>query len=328
MFGRSFFDFCQESGYDKIIRVLGSTMREFLQNLDGLHDHLATIYPGMRAPSFRCSDSDDGRMILHYYSDRDGLEYIVIGLVKAVAEKLHNSQVDVDIYKTKDDGLDHVQFIITDRSKKLTTSQTNSDICEQYISLEPKISVQTFCRIFPFHIMFDREMVITQTGVAISRVMPSTNDPDTKIVDLLQIVRPQMGQFTMDNILAHLNTVYVLRTKSGGLGCHQGLPGDSSALSQDPEKRFQLRLKGQMIHLSEYDCILYLCSPCLVNIDDMMKRGLYMSDIPLHDATRDLVLLSEHFDAEYKLTQKLEILTDQLQHTYRELEEEKKKTDR
>lgn len=28
-----------------------------LQNLDALHDHLATIYPGMRAPSFRCTDA-------------------------------------------------------------------------------------------------------------------------------------------------------------------------------------------------------------------------------------------------------------------------------
>ena len=171
-------------------------------------------------------------------------------------------------------------------------------------------------------------MVITQTGVAISRVMPSANDPDTKITDLLQIVRPHMGQFTVYNILAHLNTVYVLRTKSGVLGCRQDLHQDYSSSPLDPEERFQLRLKGQMIHVSEFDCILYLCSPCLFNIDDMMERGLYMSDIPLHDATRDLVLLSEHFDAEYKLTQKLEILTDQLQHTYRELEQEKMKTDR
>lgn len=49
--------------------------------------------------------------------------------------------------------------------------------------------------------------------------------------------------------------------------------------------------------------------------------------MPLHDATRDLVLLSEQFEAEYKLTRNLEILTDKLQQTYRELESEKQKTD-
>lgn len=36
----------------------------------------------MRAPSFRCTEGEDGTLILHYYSDRDGLEHIVIGIVK------------------------------------------------------------------------------------------------------------------------------------------------------------------------------------------------------------------------------------------------------
>lgn len=58
------------------------------------------------------------------------------------------------------------------------------------------------------------------------------------------------------------------------------------------------------------------------------RRGLYLSDIPLHDATRDLVLMSEQFEADYKLTRNLELLTDKLQQTYRELDGEKQKTDR
>ncbi|GIY36880.1 guanylate cyclase soluble subunit beta-1 [Caerostris extrusa] len=88
-----------------------------------------------------------------------------------------------------------------------------------------------------------------------------------------------------------------------------------------------MRLKGQMLHIPETDSMLFLCSPSVLNLDDLNKRDLYLSDIPLHDATRDLVLLSEHFVAEYKLTKNLEILTDKLQNTYRELEDEKKKTD-
>lgn len=73
-------------------------------------------------------------------------------------------------------------------------------------------------------------------------------------------------------------------------------------------------------------CFISLyCS--VMNLDDLTRRGLYLSDIPLHDATRDLVLLGEQFREEYKLTQELEILTDRLQHTLRALEDEKKKTD-
>lgn len=74
---------------------------------------------------------------------------------------------------------------------------------------------------------------------------------------------------------------------------------------------------------------LTVCPSCdsVMNLDDLTRRGLYLSDIPLHDATRDLVLLGEQFREEYKLTQELEILTDRLQLTLRALEDEKKKTD-
>ena len=79
-----FFEFCVESGYvDMILSVLGSTTQSFLENLDALHDHLASIYRGMRVPSFRCSKREsDCAMILHYYSERVGLEHVVIGLVR------------------------------------------------------------------------------------------------------------------------------------------------------------------------------------------------------------------------------------------------------
>ena len=52
-----------------------------------------------------------------------------------------------------------------------------------------------------------------------------------------------------------------------------------------------------------------------------LSARLTVSVIDWHtqDATRDLVLLGEQFEAEYKLTKNLEILTDRLQQTYREL---------
>lgn len=41
----------------------------------------------MRAPSFRCTEEPDGSLILHYYSERAGLEHIVIGIVKVKASR-------------------------------------------------------------------------------------------------------------------------------------------------------------------------------------------------------------------------------------------------
>ena len=71
----------------------------------------------MNAPSFRCTEKSDGRFILHYYSDRPGLEFIVIGLVKTVALKLHKTDVECKVIKSKgEDGCDHVQFEIIEKS--------------------------------------------------------------------------------------------------------------------------------------------------------------------------------------------------------------------
>ena len=51
--------------------------------------------------------------------------------------------------------------------------------------------------------------------------------------------------------------------------------------------------------------MLFLCSPNVTSIEDMTNKGLCLSDIPIHDATRDLVLLSENIQKELKLTQQL-----------------------
>ncbi|XP_071510914.1 guanylate cyclase soluble subunit beta-1-like [Diadema antillarum] len=318
-FGRMFFEFCVESGYDKILNVLGSNTRHFLQNLDALHDHLASIYPGMRAPSFRCSTREsDGALVLHYYSERQGLEHIVIGLVRSVAKTLHGSEVEVEIIKNRGEDCDHVQFAIIEKKK---TERMSTALHDQQslltLSKEPKISPSSLCRILPFHIMFNENMEVEQAGNSLRRVVTAISKPNCLITDLFHIVRPHMD-FTFKSILSHANTIYVLETNPGVVYSKNPRNGSIPAL----------KLKGQMLHVPESRVLLYLCSPHVINLDELRRRELYLSDIPLHDATRDLVLISERFEEEYKFTQKLEILTDKLQQTYREIENEKKKTDR
>ncbi|XP_037794163.1 guanylate cyclase soluble subunit beta-1-like [Penaeus monodon] len=319
MFGKMFFQFCQESGYDTILQVLGATVSGFLQNLDALHDHLQLIYPGMKAPSFRCTQRDeDGALILHYYSDRPGLEYIVIGIVKAVASQLHGTEVEVEILRRREEE-DHVQFLITEKDTRARVHITDQKQ-DHELDTESKISPRTFCQVCPFHLMFDRDLTIHQAGFSIARVLPAVRQKDATLDSLFDVVRPHMG-LTFDNILSHINTIYVLRTREALITTR----GDNRDLGSD---QGCLRLKGQMIYLPETELMLYVCSPSVLNLDDLYRKGLYLSDIPLHDATRDLVLLSEKFEAEYNLTTNLEILTDKLQHTYRELESERQKTDK
>jgi len=43
-------------GYEKLLRVLGSNVAEFLSNLNNLHLHLTMGWPVMIAPAFRCEE--------------------------------------------------------------------------------------------------------------------------------------------------------------------------------------------------------------------------------------------------------------------------------
>lgn len=132
------------------------------------------LFSGMRAPSFRCTERpEDGALILHYYSEREGLEHIVIGIVKAVASQLHGCQVEVNIIATKNDGIDHVQFSIIEKSKDGSKmAEPQSEEFESH-SLENKVSPLTFCKAFPFHIVFDCNLRIRQ--VRIIRMRMSRN---------------------------------------------------------------------------------------------------------------------------------------------------------
>lgn len=51
----------------------------------------------------------------------------------------------------------------------------NNEICDNFLVLhteEALISCSTFCRVFPFHLLFNRQMRIVQTGRSVSRVIP------------------------------------------------------------------------------------------------------------------------------------------------------------
>jgi guanylate cyclase soluble subunit alpha len=57
-------------------------------------------------------------------------------------------------------------------------------------------------------------------------------------------------------------------------------------------------MKGQMVHCPESDSILFVSSPFLNGLEGLTGRGLYISDIPLHDATRDVILVGEQARAQ------------------------------
>lgn len=74
-----------------------------------------------------------------------------------------------------------------------------------------------------------------------------------------------------------------------------------------------LELKGQWLAVDERSVegvpgggLLFLGSPRCANLEDLQNQGLYLSDIPLHDLSRDFVLLAEQRAAEAGLKERFE----------------------
>ncbi|OWA52805.1 Guanylate cyclase soluble subunit beta-1 [Hypsibius exemplaris] len=319
LFGAFFFDFCVESGYEPILRVLGSSPIAFLENLDALHDHLGSIYPGMRAPSFRCERRDPKSTILHYYSERTGFEPIVIGIVKAVARKIHRREISIQLHVRKNSavpGCDHSQFIIEEADPDTPGSTHNllPQVAGTFEGHGPKLSPETFATLFPFHILFDSMLLVRGFGMSLAKVLQGAISTGSHLRNVFKLVRPR-AELNFDLIMSHLMTVFVMEAST-------------SSSSQATAKLSRLKLKGQIIHLSSSNLLLFICSPVASSLQQLSLSGVSLSDIPLHDAAHDLVVLAEQFAADYAQARELEILTDQLRQTFRDLEAEKARTDR
>jgi len=102
-FGSYWTKYTAVKGYGSLLDAAGTTFPEFLQNLDLMHTRVGTMFPGFIPPSFECRDISDTSLTLHYYSERDGLDHLVIGLLHGLAERF---DLTLDINQTATKGED------------------------------------------------------------------------------------------------------------------------------------------------------------------------------------------------------------------------------
>lgn len=79
-----------------------------------------------------------------------------------------------------------------------------------------------------------------------------------------------------------------------------------------------MELKGQMIHVPESCSLMFLGSPRVDKLEELMGRGLHLSDIPIHDATRDVILVGEQAKAQDGLKKRMDKLKVQILRLYSE----------
>lgn len=96
-FGAFFFSYVKDQGYDNLLHCQGSTVKEFLLNVNAIHKHLQSTFPKkMKMPQFWVEDNEsgDGSLILHYHSKRGNL---LAPVVEGLASEIASCQFGVEI---------------------------------------------------------------------------------------------------------------------------------------------------------------------------------------------------------------------------------------
>ena len=141
---------------------------------------------------------------------------------------------------------------------------------EKHFSNKPMMSPKTFCNAFPFHIIFDKQLLIKQCGTSISRVIPQMKSKPCKLTDIFSIIRPHI-QLDFQSICSQIMSVFVLGTKSGILESKSN-KGANSKSAHDNSVEGCTRFKGQMVYLKEKGLILFQCSPCVMRYENTVYK--------------------------------------------------------
>ena len=168
-FGVTFVSFVGQYGYDRILKVLGRHMTDFLNGLDNLHEYLRFSYPKLRPPSFFVEEESETGLTLHYRSKRKGYVHYVKGQIRQVGKMFYNTKVDIDIVSVQEtDNMNHVVMkLLFDNTAYVENLKKKNDVADQM-----PLSSDVFFELFPFHIVFDEDMVIKSAGEGLKAVMP------------------------------------------------------------------------------------------------------------------------------------------------------------
>ncbi|XP_076304227.1 soluble guanylate cyclase 88E-like isoform X1 [Tachypleus tridentatus] len=332
--GVSFVSFVRQYGYDQLLSVLGRHMRDFLNGLDNLHEYLKFSYPKINAPSFFCENESPTGLTLHYRSFRRGYLWYTIGQIKEVGRHFYNTDVMIDVLKQETLlNTVHVTMRLSFDNTAFHLEQQQKQINKVDNFMLP-VKFSLFMEIFPFSIIFDKDLLIKQIGNSLQYIMPFL--VGHKLLDVFELIRPLI-EFSWNSILDHTNNIFELKSlELIRLQNHyrDDIPGSCSSLqARDRDYKLcpkdkLLHLKGQMMHMEEWKNIIFLGTPVIRDLDCMIKTEIFINDLSMHDFSRDMVLARQQQSAELKLALDQELKkSEQLEKSMKKLDKEMRRTD-
>ncbi|XP_019467629.1 guanylate cyclase soluble subunit alpha-2 [Meleagris gallopavo] len=219
-FGEEFFNICFDEN-ERVLRAVGGTLQDFFNGFDALLEHIRTSFgrqATLESPSFLCKELPEGNLMLHYFHPHQIVGFAMVGMIKAAAKKIY--RLDVEVEQVTNDKLcsegtnpgncSCLTFLIKEHENANITKALPSGTSQSPLDL--RISISTFCRAFPFHLMFDQNMFVLQLGEGLRKQLRCDTHKTLKFQDCFDIVSPKISA-TFERVLLRLSTPFVIRTK-------------------------------------------------------------------------------------------------------------------
>src|SRR5262245_1538379 len=102
-------------GYGELFQLAGSSLKEFINNLDNMHARIGQGFPRLKPPSFQIELIDEDQARMHYLPgapSRPGLCPMVEGLLSGLSKHFKTElKVEHDVCAQK--GAEHCEFLLT-----------------------------------------------------------------------------------------------------------------------------------------------------------------------------------------------------------------------
>lgn len=108
-FGRHWITYTAEEGYGEMMKLWGGTLPEFLANLNAMHSRIRLTMPELKPPVIEVHEAKQQALTLRYWSERPGLEHMVVGLLEGLGERFQ-VKVEVTLTKPKTEQQDYAEF--------------------------------------------------------------------------------------------------------------------------------------------------------------------------------------------------------------------------
>ncbi|XP_016989079.1 head-specific guanylate cyclase [Drosophila rhopaloa] len=319
LLGEELITCCCTGIIERAFRCLGTDLQEFLGSLDGVYDVLKLQEEDVTDTGFVCAG--EGELI--FTSERPVIAWLLLGSLKALTRMLYKVDVNIKIEPVEGDArrYRYLFSLVKDNSQTMLmgrptfVSKTIPETVQRSNSSNAsdlQMNSSSFCKMFPWHFIMNEQLELVQLGRGFSKLYkPYMADFGCQASTYFDFKRPKGLTMKFRDIVRRTYTPFLI-----GLNNPPGAV-DFPAIG--------LEIKGQMVHCPESNSLLFIGSPFLDGLDGLTCNGLFISDIPLHDATREVILVGEQARAQDGLRRRMDKIKNSIEEANSAVTKERKK---